>query len=337
MNWFQTLTGFAEGDRRALLDKLWLEGEVLHSRVNGRQYRTGALELVSLAELRARLPTRPPAHELVQRSAQVGQGPRPSLGEVVGDVRVLHRDPAFEGALFQVASQFNLLEMVSPQVTPDEGIAGYEYDRTQGPACAMACGAATIYRQYFVPVQGQPGQTASRQLDGLADVGQRLAAALGMPVAALWQMRNGYALCSAEGLDAIAAYLASADAASIDALRGALRLGVQTRAQVTDVSGPEPRLVSQIFCSALPVAYGKHAPKRWAPFARLVLEAAYEATLWAGVLNRLATGSNKVLLTRLGGGVFGNDDAWIDAALERALGLAAGFDLDLRMVRYGKA
>ena len=51
--------------------------------------------------------------------------------------------PEYEGALFQVASQFNALEMISPTVTPEEGATRYEHDRTQGPACAMAAGAAT--------------------------------------------------------------------------------------------------------------------------------------------------------------------------------------------------
>ena len=44
--------------------------------------------------------------------------------------------------------------------------------------------------------------------------------------------------------------------------------------------------------------------------------------------------SKTVFLTRLGGGVFGNADAWIDAALQRALALAAGFDLDVQLVDY---
>jgi len=30
------------------------------------------------------------------------------------------------------------------------GVTRYQHDHTQGPACAIACGAATIYRNYFV-------------------------------------------------------------------------------------------------------------------------------------------------------------------------------------------
>jgi hypothetical protein len=48
--------------------------------------------------------------------------------------------------VFQVASQFNVLEMVSPDVGPEAGVTGYQHDRTQGPACAMSCPAATVFR-----------------------------------------------------------------------------------------------------------------------------------------------------------------------------------------------
>ena len=97
---------------------------------------------------------------------------------VTGDVRKMHQAPEYAGALFQVASQFNALETVGPSVTPEDGVTRYEHDHTQGPACAMAAGAATIYRNCFVPVGDQIGQTTHIQLDGLADVGAELSARL---------------------------------------------------------------------------------------------------------------------------------------------------------------
>lgn len=44
------------------------------------------------------------------------------------------------------------------------------------------------------------------------------------------------------------------------------------------------------------------------------------------------TSSNVVLLTQLGGGAFGNDPDWILAAMRRALGIARGWSLDVRLV-----
>jgi hypothetical protein len=53
----------------------------------------------------------------------------------------------------------------------------------------------------------------------------------------------------------------------------------------------------------------------WEPFAATVLEAAYEATMWAAVLNANRGKSDTVLLTFLGGGDFGNEDRWIHTAI----------------------
>jgi hypothetical protein len=58
--------------------------------------------------------------------------------------------------------------------------------------------------------------------------------------------------------------------------------------------------------------------------------------LWAAVLNTHQTTSNVVYLTRVGGGAFGNETAWIDGAIRRALKMVAGAGLDVRLVSYGQ-
>jgi hypothetical protein len=50
--------------------------------------------------------------------------------------------------LNSLASQFNLLEMTGPSVTPEDGVTRYKDDPTQGPACAIAAGAATILHRH---------------------------------------------------------------------------------------------------------------------------------------------------------------------------------------------
>jgi hypothetical protein len=162
-----------------------------------------------------------------------------------------------------------------------------------------------------------------------------LAEALAQSVERLWTMKNGYALCSAEGLRKISAYLDGLDTAATDTLRGLLQIGVHQDVEVTDSDAHAPQLVSQAFCSALPVAYCDYPSSMWRTFAELVLDAAYEATVLAAVLNARRGASNIVLLTRLGGGAFGNDDAWIDAAMRRALNKVHAFDLDVRLVSFG--
>jgi hypothetical protein len=312
MDWFERITGFAETDHATTQARLRVEGHDLVHRQSGRRFGMGRLELVSLAELR-------------QRVGPLTPGAALTVQAVRGDVRRLHLAPQHAGALFQVASQFNLLEMVSPQISPDDGITRYRHDATQGPACAMAAGAATVYRHYLLPLGHQIGQTRERQVDTLAYLG----AALGHPRVPLWDWRNGYALCHAQGLAHIQQILEAADDDRRDQLRGLLQIGLHWDVEVTDAAESPGPLVSQAFCSALPVAYGTPPRAAWAPFARLVLEAAYEATLLAAVLNARRGASRQVLLTRLGGGAFGNDAAWIHLARQRALALVAGQDLEV--------
>jgi hypothetical protein len=318
-SWFQRLTGFAEDGYASTQRRLKVEGDELVSTVNGRRYGIGELTLPTVAELRSRVnPIR---------------GQRSSVRAVVGESRRMHTDPEFEGALFQVASQFNVLEMVSQHVTPEVGVTGYELDHTQGPACAVAAGAATIYRNYFAQVGDQIGQTADRQIDNLAGVGAALSELIGLPVERLWTMSNGYALCTAEGIRAIAALLDCASEEMRDELRGRLAIGLHRNVEVTDLDADPRRRVSQAFCSALPLGYSRHA-ELWEPFARLVLEGAYEATLLAAAEQAATGGSNIVLLTWVGGGVFGNDQAWLGDAIERALGVVAHAGLDIRLVCF---
>jgi hypothetical protein len=118
-------------------------------------------------------------------------------------------------------------------------------------------------------------------------------------------------------------------------LRGMLSIALQSDVEVTDTGSEQGQLVSQAFCSALPIAYTNVPSRHWTPFASLVLEASYEATMWASVLNAQRGASNIVLLTLLGGGAFGNESEWIIDAMRRAMGVVSSFDIDARIVSYG--
>lgn len=315
--WFKTLTGFDEQSPEQVRQLLRVEGDEIVSTVNNHRMNCGRLEIVSLAKLRTRA-----------ASAHLPSG-RLQLGEIVADVQHLHTDTANTDALFQVASQFNLLEMISPSVTPEDGIGIYEHDRTQGPACAIAAGAGTIYRNYFAELNGRIGQSNDHQIDCLQGIGQ----VLGNLNEELWTMRNGYALPTEKGLRRINDTLASMNDYERNTLRDELQIGIQWNTQVT-LEGCG-HLVSQAFCSALPVAYSPHASELWEPFARLILEAAYEATLCAARINAAQTGNRNLFLTLLGGGAFGNDNAWISDAIERALQLCPDVPLNVAIVSYG--
>jgi hypothetical protein len=148
-------------------------------------------------------------------------------------------------------------------------------------------------------------------------------------------MRNGYALPSKNGLTEVSDRLRALREDELDTLRRLLRIGIQWDTQVT--LNNSSHLLSQAYCSALPVAYSAHSVDLWRHFARLVLEASYEATICAAILNRENTGNNAVYLTLLGGGAFGNETGWIMESIKRAVMLYAGHDINVAIVSYGSS
>lgn len=319
MNWFEKLTGFIEKSPNQVRENIKLQGHVLTSLKNDKQLTFGSLETPTLAELCERV------HSSKYKSGKL------SVREVVGDVQDLHDDESNAGSLFQVASQFNLLEMTSPEVTPESGIGRYQNDHTQGPACAIAAGAGTIYRNYFVEVNGQIGQSETNQIDCLTEMGRKL----GNDDNHLWEMKNGYVIASYCGLLEISNRLRKSDETELDQLRKCLRIGLQWDTQVT--LSDLKHTVSQAYCSALPVAYSPHSSQLWSEFAQLILQASYEATICSAILNSVRTGNNKLYLTLLGGGAFGNESDWIIQAIQRSLSLYKHVDLDVAIVSFGSS
>jgi len=324
--WFTELTGVEEQLHRGANHSraqasLRVEGAQLVSAVNGREFTVGNLEIPSLGELRQRTPETPVGHLQIQ--------------ELVGDARTLHANSE-PNSLFQVASQANLLEMINPTNTPEMGVGVYEKDATQGPQCAIAAGAGTIYRNYFVPMpDGSIGQTRDNQIDCFAEFSEALQA-LADKRRPLWDMKNGYALPTKSGLKSVKGLLDTLAETDLDELKKLLRIGIQWDTEVTITD--EKKLVTQAYCSALPLAYSKFSrgenKDSWQSVAQLVLDASYEATFLTGLINYAASGNNTIYLTLIGGGVFGNDPSWITTAIERSAQKFYNTPLEVNIVSY---
>lgn len=316
MNWFEKLFGFSEQNPDQVRQNLLLENGKIHSKINRKEYDPGIFELISLAELRK--------FNLIENGSI-------SMTEVIADVRKLHRLPENNAAVFQAASQFNVLEMVGPSVSPEEGVGIYDYDNTQGPACAIACGAGTVYRNYFVPLNGEIGQSLNNQVDCLEDIH----AYFQNKELSLWEMKNGYCLATREGLAFIDNILKKLSTEDYEILKGLLKVGIQHSSEVTDAL-PEQK-VTQVYCSAVPVAYSGIGPSSWEKFARLILDAAYEATFLCAVQKMQKDGNRKLFLTLVGGGAFGNPDSWIYDAIMPNLLKFRNSGLEVIFVSYGSS
>ncbi len=317
--WFEQLFGFREESYEQTRQRFSLDGTTLRSLANDRSFEVGTFTTPTLGSLRS-------------RASGVRRGRLQVTHEVVGDVLELHAVPDNRGALFQVASQFNCLEFADPRQVPEDGVTDYAYDPTQGPACSLAAAAATVVRNYFVPVGGDEGQTRDRQIDNL----DALAGLLGEP-GEYFEVVNGYTWSDEARLQRLRERMAAFER---DQLLDAVKIGLQTDVGVTFASRfvePErPSNVSQAFCSALSCGYTQVGLDHWEPLATLALDAAYEATLWAAALHAQVDDGRpaRVWLTFLGGGAFGNRTEWIGQAIGRALARLDGVDLDVRIAHY---
>jgi protein-tyrosine phosphatase len=273
----------------------------------GRTFNAGRFTTVAVDELRARLASR--ARAVDRRILlSVLHGAHPA-----GDIGTLQAT-ASPGTLFQVASQFNCLEATGPFVAR---VRDYVGDSTQGPRASVSALAGTFLRHYAAPAPdgGRFVQTDRRCINLLEDV-------FGPSVA---ELRCGYLQTShVRDMDALASALAERF--------GRIRVGVHAGVEVVfghDWSGPvpgSPRLISQVFTSTM--ALGGYSRDDGGPALadarRHLLRGAYLGTLLAAI----DLGCETIVLTLVGGGVFGNPirDIWdaIDWAVAQAEPFASG-------------
>ena len=319
MMWFEKLTGFTEKSPEQVRANIEIEESALISRVNGAKFNFGRLEVASLKELEN------------QASSLKNYNSKIDVEEVIGNIQTFHKEIFNNEAVFQAASQFNLLEMVSPRITPEQGVGIYEKDKTQGPSCATACGAGTIYRNYFAEVNGSVGQSFNNQIDCLQDIGNEL----NNNTNNLWEMSNGYALANEDGLKNINLQISKKTEKELTDLKQKLRIGLQWDTEVT--IGNSKNRVTQAYCSALPIAYSCVLPYFWTDFAKLILDATYEATFFASLINYEKTGNDKLFLTLVGGGVFGNKMEWISDAIKKSIHKFSNTPLKVKIVSYGSS
>ena len=154
--------------------KLSNQDRCITSLVNNRSFLAGEFSGMSLEQLEAhvyRSKKHPSVSPFKPAKFSFQCGAITVSHMATADVMALHAVPGNHRALFQAASQFNALEFRDETLTPEDGISIYQDDPTQGPRCAIACAAATLYRNYFLKFRdGTRGQTTARQLDNLEGI-----------------------------------------------------------------------------------------------------------------------------------------------------------------------
>lgn len=253
----------------------------------------------SLGDYQAGVFSTPTLRELKESVQAKATGGRSRLSLLVGahplfDIGSLQAG-AGPGALFQAASQFNCLEAPGARIVP---VRYYLGDSTQGPRASISALPGTLLRHYAAPgPHGRFTQTDQKDLNLLRD-------ALDPEVA---RVQSGY--------------LRSAGIRSgSEALRQLnenfekIRVGVHDNVQVLfghNWSGPVPKEnpgIGQVFTSTIALGGYSFGASDLRDLCTPLLRAAYLGTLTAAIQTERPT----VVLTLIGGGVFGNPlrDIW---------------------------
>ncbi|MGE0402501.1 MAG: cyclin-dependent kinase inhibitor 3 family protein [Kofleriaceae bacterium] len=272
-------------------------------------YRAGRFETPTIGELRKRAAKdAQAARGQVRLSILYGDGPETDVGWLQASA------PA--GVLFQAASQFNCLEAPGASVT---SVAHYTSDNTQGPRASVSAFPGTFLRHYFAPrsTGERFTQTSRDNINLLGDV-------LPDHIA---RVQSGY--LTTQNISDLAA---AAD--SLERAFELIRVGVHDDVEVAfgaNWGGPVPdaphHRIAQVFTSTVALGgYSSNGGGRGIDVVvRQLQRAAYLGTLLAAVELRKHT----VVLTLIGGGVFGNPARAIWDAIHWAVDEARQYSASL--------
>uniref|UniRef100_A0A6B2L562 Uncharacterized protein n=1 Tax=Arcella intermedia TaxID=1963864 RepID=A0A6B2L562_9EUKA len=261
------------------------------------------------------------------------------------DVGYLQSLPEFRDAVFQVASNFNVVEGMSEFLPPNfkSFTENYYKDRTQGPAASISAGPAAIVRVHapFYSPDTPPdkwNQDESHQVELLKNLEE------------YYPVHNGYVLYEngilSEGYKKFPEYQSK----GYHKLLVTGFVGFHSSVQVTtglryypngekrpkkrsadDEEEDEPddsllqiqkdpkQVVHQVFTAATNLNQGRSGPRNKnspnsATKGKMVLDLGYQGTYLAA----LAAEKKILVLTLIGGGAFGNEKEWIYQSIVNA-------------------
>ncbi|KAH0788072.1 hypothetical protein GPJ56_007903 [Histomonas meleagridis] len=244
-------------------------------------------------------------------------------GKSIEDVLRQQNDPNYNGATFQCASNFNCLEFPSINSCASDGISSYAIDLTQGPTLAIASPAGILYRNYFIEHDNVKGQIKS-EINLLQKT----------PIKVI----HGKAVIKSNDIDSFNRYNWEDENNYL--------VGVHENLDVNTNRGDgkwvykesvKDQMVHQIFCAAFNF---RMCPKteQTLNWTYHMLRSEYRTTILAAWNNSLKypgrTGSNKCVLTLVGGGVFDNPMEVVCKAIEANEDVIAKSGLEVYLVCF---
>ena len=322
-NWFKNIFGYDEKDVRTYMHMTTNNNIIIFS-IGGKKLQAGEFVLEKYNSL---------VYGISQSQSQAQNLTFKIIPNSVTEL--IWKDT--EKSVFQVASQFNCLEMKDQYTTPEQGITMYHSDNTQGPKCAIMCGAGTYYRNYLY----NRGQTKDKQIntieESITSIGFRSSGnVLIKDNNTQFKYENGYLLGDIKSHEEVGNILKKDT--NLKNFRSNFNIGVHYDTQVWDTN----RVVHQIFASALPLSYSGIGIDDVKPgsglekFVQEELNLVYESTILAAEKCRKRDNSQrkKVYLTLVGGGAFKNPRKNIILAIQNALNKYKHLPLDIILVDY---
>lgn len=279
----------------ALARKAWRNPGLIQNLSNGKVYKAGTLALPTLASLRART-TEGSGGSSGRLSVLCGVN---DLSKV--DVGHLQAQPENRNAVFQVASNFNGLELMN--MYDDRAmteVGHYIHDRTQGPFASISAAPGLLMRHYYpfchpdLPVSRWRQQYDGPQIELLGKTPLKVV--------------NGYISLQAEDLEKP---FSEGDIKVCNHRDIQVTFGGVRGSEHAVVEDPN-QTVDQVFTATADLmGTNRHlfaqSPDEMESLVKKLLLAAYEGTLRSA----LDAGRARVYLTLIGGGVFANPAGWI--------------------------
>jgi hypothetical protein len=317
--WFKNLMGIDEKTFRNYLEnnnsKLskMLKYDSENSVING--YNAGKFEILNIGDL------------ILINDLKIKTGKKPIIRLFIRtnatefsrnhvDVTFIQGNPDYKGALFQVASQFNCLEMSNPYISiqkTDNFMNVYSKDKTQGPRASISAGPGSILRTYFrdgeikKPLdKNQINLVSTLEKEGYVEV------------------VNGYGFIS----DKMDKKHKNISHSVRKELIKKADIGLQTNTQVSYkneyrknmlINEDDEQLIDQIYVSALAVGYQTNPVSDEAQ--KLFLDIAYVGTFLAAIHNK----NEKMVCTFVGTGAFKNKMILMQKAFINAYGKCAKY------------
>jgi len=308
---------------------------MLKNNSSKKYFQAGTFSTLSIEDLRKKTATinskNPGNFNVIEAESPIGQ---PYYQYV--DIGANQADPKNKDVVFQVASNFNALELTSPS-DQMENISNYIYDKTQGPFASISAGSGLILRSYYAFITPKELENSNSKASTWKQY----------PVNHLWttaDKNKQLNLLQNTDIPVLNSYVAFYNK-KLSEIKNFetknIEIGWHENIQVTSglMQGDKHMLINdplqiinQVFTAAVDF-YSNQAfleDKKAINIAQNILDAAYEGTLRAAAL----FGKKKVYLSLIGGGVFQNKLSWIASAIEKMENFIKNSGLEVTLIIF---